>query len=136
MANIIRNEDGIATHVEYETAEGRAKFPARMPVHVMPGEDRETAARRVLLIAEASEGHLEPGETGPNPLVSEYASYWYSINYGRTNSRRVSGSTAKGARVLVEKHILPVIGHVRMDDLTEEHVASVMREASWMAPWP
>ena len=70
------------------------------------------------------ENSINPLKRKSNQLLSDYLTTW--LNHG-IETNRWSRNTAVGYKNNIHRHIIPVIGHHRLRDITPEHCDNVMR---------
>lgn len=88
----------------------------------MYGKTRaEVKVKLAALQAELNRGRLPAGRT---PTVAEFLRSWLETSV----RPRLRPLTYAGYRVNVEKHILPTLGRLRLDQLTPLHVQEMMNE--------
>ena len=81
----------------------------------------EAKAKLVALQAEMNKGRLPAGRA---PMVTEFLRSWLETSV----KPRVRPLTYAGYKVNVEKHLVPTLGKIRLDQLTPLHVQEMMNE--------
>ena len=88
----------------------------------------KTQAERDAKAAQLRAEWAARAETASSPYVWEYAARWFAINSpGMTESRRDQVSRE------INKHICPIIGQIRLKDLTSDDCKAVMAARAGMA---
>lgn len=82
----------------------------------MLGEKEALEKRRIVLI-ELAHGVLP---TGPQQTVKQFLEYWLEDVYKES----VRLTTYRNCCILVRKHLIPGLGHVKLQKLTAQHVQS------------
>lgn len=73
---------------------------------------------------EILENSINPLKRKANQLLSDYLTTW--LDHG-IETNRWSRNTAVGYKNNIHRHIIPVIGHHHLRDITPEHCDNVMR---------
>src|SRR5713101_5748546 len=88
----------------------------------MYGKTRaEVKAKLATLQAELNKGRLPAGRS---PTVAEFLRSWLETSV----KPRVRPLTYAGYKVNVEKHLVPILGKIRLDQLTPLHVQEMMNQ--------
>jgi len=79
--------------------------------------EKEALDKRRTALNELAQGTLA---TGPQQTVKQFLEYWLEDVY-KTSVRL---GTFKNARTIVSKHLIPGLGHIKLQKLTAQHVQS------------
>lgn len=79
--------------------------------------EKEALDRRRVLLNELAQGTIA---TGPQQTVKQFLEYWLEDVYKPS----VRLSTVRNVKVLMYKHIIPALGHVKLQKLTAQQVQS------------
>lgn len=86
---------------------------------VVTGKTETEAKRKLNLAKDALERH------GDLPTAGQTLEQWLNVWFESIASKKVRPKTAATYRTLLERHIIPTIGKVRLDTLTPAHVRRV-----------
>ncbi len=101
----------------------------RKPVVVSPRDSngnlltRDQAERQVIRKMNKIKDDLE--RHGDLPTAGQTLEQWLNVWYESIASKKIRPKTAATYRTLLERHIIPTIGKVRLDTLTPAHVRRV-----------
>jgi integrase len=62
-------------------------------------------------------------EVSADSQLEDYATYWFDHKL-----REIKPTTARGYHQSLKNHVVPQLGHLRLGDVTEEHVRMMLRE--------
>jgi integrase len=79
--------------------------------------EKEALEKRRLVLNELAQGVLP---TGPQQTVKQFLEYWLEDVYKES----VRLTTYRNCCILVRKHLIPGLGHVKLQKLTAQHVQS------------
>lgn len=112
---------------EYETPSGARRWrvmwrsPTTGRQRSKSFDDEHEAMRYELQVHDALEV-ARGGPVAPSPRLEQWATTWLKLVGARVKAGQLAAKTAVGYENVVRLHLLPALGHVRVDELKVSHV--------------